>query len=730
MSTLNDDKIVLDEGRESLPESAAAPLRDQIVDKLYKKLDEQKIGPKVVEMVHMHSSNRTLWTERQLAWLNSWDQYLIGDTEGSFSGSSNLHIPMPFTVVKTMHARFMQAIWQDPPFNVKPQNEASTDNVTMVKDVLRWYLLRGANYNKGVGQVVDKWIWDWLTLGSGVMKLRWDVLYSRFIDVAMVQEDAGSVFKRAPDGSEIAIPQFKLVEKEVENVKKCFDGPVLELVDLQDLYIIGGEGNPDDADAVIQRTYMTASQLWTLVDRKIFKKDAVEAILKSGPDRKDGALDSQDKMERSENAGQSQLDTEYDLDRYEIYEAYLKVDVDKSGIDSDVIVWVHNKSKTLARATYLYRVTKSGQRPFAKIDYQPRKNSEYGAGLVEMLYPLSVEMDAIHNMRIDWGIISVMPYGFYRPTSGLDPKTIKLEPGALIPVDNPQTDVFFPNMGSRTIFGMQEEAAIQQIVERLTSVSDLNLGVLSGNQGATRTATGTRALVGEMSANVDVYLRRLNWGWEKALKYLLELLQLRIPPGLAFRLTGDGGADLFRTINSSKDIYGDFDIEVSPNSASSNTAIQEEKANEILQLVSNPLAIQLGIVTPANYYAAMENYLRTRGCKDYSKFIMKPQGPLRIFTPEEVANRLLRGIPVQVTPEQDLQGFISWFETIQQEDEMFGQFNEDQVVTLAQHAKACEQMLMALQEMQAQHANSQQMIRNSSQSQQQAPVGLNINSQG
>ncbi len=38
----------------------------------------------------------------------------------------------------------------------------------------------------------------------------------------------------------------------------------------------------------------------------------------------------------------------------------------------------------------------------------------------------------MHNMRIDFGMISVMPVGFYKANSSLDPKTITMEPGALI----------------------------------------------------------------------------------------------------------------------------------------------------------------------------------------------------------------------------------------------------------------------------------------------------------
>src|SRR5690606_36348476 len=98
---------------------------------------------------------------------------------------------------------------------------------------------------------------------------------------------------------------------------------------------------------------------------------------------------------------------------------------------------------------------------------------------------------------------------------------------------------------------------------RLTGISDLTLGLLN-QQGAARTATGARAILGESTANLDVHLRRLNLGWKKALEYLLHMLQQRIPDGFSFRLTGDDGSSYWAYIKTRDDLEGDFDVEVSP----------------------------------------------------------------------------------------------------------------------------------------------------------------------
>lgn len=722
MSDLINDKKVLDEGRKAPLKGADVPLRDRIVQKLYDKVVEEMLGQKMVNIWTKGNAHRGLWLERQKAYLSSWDEHLVNDNDGPFNGSSNLHIPMPFIVSKTMHARFLQALLgQDPPFDVKARNAASADRVQTVSDTMRYTLIDWCNYNKGIETTADKWVWDWVTTGVGLMKCRWDAKYTRFLDVQEVQQKGTPRIITDPaDGKQKMKPTVKTVEKEMVVTKKVFEGPVYDCVHPEDLLIVGGSGDPDLADCVQHRYYHTASELWTMVDRKIFNEDAVKKVIASGENKQGTDHSGSIKDQKARDAGVNSVNNEQDLDRYEVLECYTQYDVDGSGINADIVLWVHKQSREILRATYLHRISKSGERPFVKADFHLRADQEYGVGIVELLYPLSLELDAIHNMRIDWGMISVMPFGFYRATSGIDPSTIQLEPGALIPVDNPQTDVFFPNLGNRTVFGMQEEQAIQSMIERLTSITDLNLGMVTG-QGATRTATGARAVVGEASSNLDVHLRRLNRGWKKCLRYTMHMLQQRIPPGLSFRITGDDGQNYWKSV-SDDDISGDFDIDLSPNSTTSNSQVQQQNAQDILQLVSNPLAIQMGTVGPGQFFEAMKNVLVSRGIRDWSRYLMKPQGYERTYTPLQEADMVLLGVDVPIQPNSDHQGFLDLVKHFMDDDQLHGQFNQHQIMLLVAQAKRHESMMQAMKAAAAQAANVQQMQMNAQMSQQQAPL--------
>lgn len=716
------DQDVIENGRKPLKD-VDAPLRDQLQSKLFKKLVDLEVGSTVSKIWTVGNADRQEWLERQQIYLADLDEFANSSAEGPFEGSSNLHVPMPLTVVKAMHARFLQALLgMDPPFTTKARKEGFSDFVPAVQDTMRYAINSWANANEGIAAEVDAWIWSWITSGLGYLKQRWDSQYERFTDVQEVVEAAPPEHSVDDQGNEVVKPKVRSVEKEIETVVNIVNGPALEWIPNEDVLMVGGRGSTQKADSIHLRQWITASELWTLADRKVFDANVVEEIIESGEDRISGQIGSDIKNNKAVNSGKTVLDSETDLDRYELSESYLALDVDGSGINTQVVVWVHLKSKKLVGANYLRRMNRSGLRPIQRIEFLPRPGAEYPIGLLEMLHPLSVEIDAFHNMRIDFGIMSNMPFFFYRPSSNIDPKVMQLEPGAGIPVDNPQTDIYFPTLSNRTAFGFQEEQALTTLVEKLTSMSDLNYGSYSGGQGATRTATGVQGVLGEANANLDVFLQRLRRGWTQALKYMFYSLQQRIPEGLSFRVTGDNGADYWRTVRKG-DFQGDVDFEISANSADSNPQIMAQKAQQIFQTAMNPLLLQTGIVSMGNLYESAKNFYKSSGIKDYGRYLTAPPDYQMSRTPNEELLLVLHGMPVPVVPQMDHQGFITYVQTVMASDELAGSFTQDQAKMIAAQLQKHVQMQQAIQQQQAQAANVAQQRQASANPQQQAQPG-------
>jgi hypothetical protein len=715
---LSDDAKIINEGRKNKLKDVDAPLREQVVKKLRNKLisPEKNIGEKVTEVWRLGTADRTTYLQRQREFLLQFDEFISPIYESSMEWGSALQIPTALTVCKTYHARMQSAlIGTNPPFTVKSHKGANADRATLIQELMSYTLAQWTNRYEGIDDFIDRWLWNWVTTGVGIAKLCWETDYTRFVDVQKTKKEQGVTIlgKDPKTGKNIVQPNFVDAEEEVEVTKKTFDGPTLKTLNVEDLLIVGGNGDPQRAEYVIEQSYVTAGYLWEMADRKIFDSDAVDTIIKKGPDRISAGFGNQIKFERAQGGGESQLDKTFESEKYHILEAYVKIDVDGSGILADIIVWVAPTTREVLAATYLNRRMPQGRRPYYKIDFYKRMGSHYGAGIVELLYSLSREIDAVHNIRLDVGILCSQPFGFYRPTASMTEQRLPIEPGAMIPLDNPQSDVYFPNLGNRTSFGMQEEASLNEIIQRFMSTNDIMMGSM-GSQGATRTATGTRAIMQETNANLDVYIRRMHLGWKGLLTHLFQLLQLKLPPGFQFRILGDDGNDYWAQIQSPEELAGMYDFVLEANSANSNKQIQNDVAQQIYQLTSNPMDMQLGIVTPAERFEAIKNLMLVMGVKNYSRFIKKPQGGPK-YAPIDILDATLAGVNIPLDPTQDLQGLVDLVQHFMEDEHMNGQFQPEQMRLIAKKGQEAQQMMQAMQAQQAQTQNLMQQQSNAGQ---------------
>lgn len=649
-----------DEGSEvPLEAYFKASLRDATVDNLMDKCQDLEIGLKVQKAWLQHKSHVEEHQNR-MEKLQQWDEY-IDDHNLEYDGTSNIHLPLTMTVLKTFHARMFQALFSvDPPFSVRAMQEAFQDDVDMVYGLMSWTLKEWCNYNEGCEAVVDRWLWNWAGWGNGTLKLRWDCKYTRYVDV----ED---YYTQGPSTYEVVIDPMTGTVEEVEKkavirgqreravTEKTFEGPVLEYINQEDIAMIGGR-DIQLCDMVIHRTWMTADQLNSLALQKVFDQQVVDMMIEGGPHTEAGKPGMNMKQEQEVHDGIQKLDIGEDLDRYEVLEAHLEVDVNKDGLNESIIVWVDNQSGRELRATYSHRVNRGGKRPFANIEFIPREGHGYAMGLRELIHQISVEVDMIHNIKVDIGMTAAMPIGFYRAATGLDPVKLRMKPGDLIPVDDPSSHVFFPNLGDRSGFFKDEEALLLQHVERLTAINDINTATL-GRQGAARTATGVAQLVSENSANLDIFIKRMQRGWRQVLRILWQMLQQRLPDGTEFRVTGRDGKEYFRRVNR-MNIQQRVDFYLEATSANSNRMIQLEQTMQVLAQTMNPLFLQLQIVTPGGVYEALKDYFQALQRKDYARFIQRPPQVTRQLTAEEELARVVNGKAVAITPDMDHQRFI------------------------------------------------------------------------
>lgn len=686
------------------------PLRDAVVANLMEKCKEKQVGLKIQKMWRTHNANISAHKVR-MEKLQMWDEY-IDDNELLYNGESNLHIPMPMIVLKTFHARMYQALLAvDPPFAVRAMQEAYQDDVEMVYGLMQWTLSEWCNFYEGIEETADRWLWNWAAFGSGVLKLRWDRKFTRYVDVEDQFVAGPSIWEVVigEDGTIEEVESPAVIKTQIEKsvTEKIFEGPVFEYINKEDIAIIGGR-SIQLCDAVIHREWFNADRLNSYALQGTFDKEAVQEIIGAGPDSESGREAMQMSQDREQHSGIQTLDIQEDLSKYEILEAHVEIDINDDGLNESLIIWIDAESGKEIRATYAHRVHQGGKRPFVNIEFIPREGHGYAMGLLELLHPLSIEMDFIHNVKIDIGMLVAQPFGFYRAATGMDPVKLKIKPGDMIPVDDPQSHVFFPNLGDRSGFFQQEEMFLMQHVERLTAINDINTATL-GRQGVARTATGVSALVSENSANLDIFIKRMQRGWRQALRLLWGMLQQRLPDGTEFRVTGKDGRDYFDKVNRA-DIQSRVDFILEATSANSNRMIQLETAQQVLAQLMNPFFMQIGIVKPDGVFEGLKDYFQALGKKDYSRYINKSDlESYRILTAEEELRRILAGYKIDITPEMDHKKFVELWEKFKDQEGISEMYGADRISAVEGQVQQHQAMLdaMTAQAGQVQQANQQ-----------------------
>jgi hypothetical protein len=249
-----------------------------------------------------------------------------------------------------------------------------------------------------------------------------------------------------------------------------------------------------------------------------------------------------------------------------------------------------------------------------------------------------------------------------------------------------------------------------QHVERLTAINDINTATL-GRQGAARTATGVSALISENSANLDIFIKRMQRGWRQVLRILWQMLQQRLPDGTEFRVTGKDGRDYFRKVDRMH-IQQRVDFFIESTSVSSNRMVQLEQSMQVLAQCMNPLFLQIGIVTPGGIYEALKDYFQNLGRRDYARFINKPEQAMRQLTAEEELARILNGKAVPVTPDMDHRKFMELGKEVLQSEEGPQMYGEQAMKSLEAQITQHEAIMKSMEAQAGQIAQAGQQQAN------------------
>jgi hypothetical protein len=555
-----------------------------------------------------------------------YDQMFRGKVEefskraGPWEGSSRLHVQMPYWLVDAIQARLTHSVWSQTPL-VQGHWEEKDDEV-VAKDAalnVEWHLQPKRMGAASVWARASKIRCVHGFSAFGVSYVH-DTYSYRTTDYLLTEAE----FATNPDGT----PQYdeatgELVEVVPEPVTRLqegtrYRGPVAYPFEWDDIIAPIGcmnlqpncPSNPGGADWVVTRQF----EFLSLMQRKAAAAypemmegdrdkqwwlDAAADQVRTGQSSSGGENNErvrlQDRMEgtnrsqaRAHSDGEARPNPEFEV--YTYWGPYKHPDTDEP---VEVCAFVAKDQKQFLGAFLLSDMVWTGKRPLVELHYQTVSNRLYSMGVCEIVDHLSQELDTLHNMRVDVGYATNLPWYFVRAGSSIRPSEITLRPMALIPVDNPQ-DVVAPQVQNVTSFYHQEESLLLTIVERVMGITDLFLGISPTSGASARHATGFLGTKQEAEARMSEPLRQDAEAFAFLCGLVYDLEMQFGPVERSFRLEGEESS-LVRAGLTRDDLWfrGQYDFRLGANVGMFSQHSRFERAQTAFQVGANsPLTMQ------------------------------------------------------------------------------------------------------------------------------------------
>lgn len=478
------------------------------------------------------------------------------------------------------------------------------------------------------------------------------------------------------DQDEFEIHFYTTPEGEVEMVAdrrvETFDGPKVHVLSYEDCVApprcanlqMPSQSNPNGAPHVNVRMLSTIEEILRdkrdgiyelLTDDEIGRITGREVEGKKKPGIASQRRDTSDESEEKQKdtiRGQSEDREEKDPlhEKLTILVCFDIYDFDGDGKPEDMVWWVLYERGLLLRARRLTEAYPSNppRRPFAEAQFLPVKGRRDGIGLIELLEPLSDWQKVVSDMMMDSGALTNTPFFFYRPSSGLNPETIRPWPGDGIPVSDPANDVNFPNFSNATqTWAINLLSLLVQAHERMDLVGDLQLGrVPAGKASALRTIGGIQTILSQSEARPERILRRFFKGLTEIFQQMHELNMRYLRPEKEFRIRGyvAEGESPYRQIEDVGEIRGSFRFDFDANVLNSSKAALQESLESLAPLFVNELTVSLGIVKPQGIYKLLRDIGQARG-QIPDKYLSAPSPDLMLnpLTAEEAITAIMHG---------------------------------------------------------------------------------------
>ena len=308
-----------------------------------------------------------------------------------------------------------------------------------------------------------------------------------------------------------------------------------------------------------------------------------------------------------------------------IWEYYGWFDINNDGSDEKCVITIAPDFDKIIRKIALPFY--SGKYPFVKTMYELSDDRWFShRGIPEMIEDITKEIDMQHNMKLDSQTMRNAPMYLYR--AGLVNKnTMQFSWGQGIAVGGmqPLGDVIAPlnNSNPNVEFSYKDEQMLLEgRVEELIGQADFTLQSMI-NKRQPRTLGEVSLQQQNMNSlfSLDADLMRgsfeelFNWIWELWCQYGDDQYE--------FAYFGKEGFEPIRL--TKEEVQGKYKITVRGNDQNTNPQVRLQKAQMILQIQQNPLAIQSGVISPINMANGIKLALQEMDIQNWQELVMPPE---------------------------------------------------------------------------------------------------------
>jgi hypothetical protein len=297
---------------------------------------------------------------------------------------------------------------------------------------------------------------------------------------------------------------------------------------------------------------------------------------------------------------------------------------------------------------------KKDRRPFVE-SAMMADGTYWSPGLPELLCDLEDDLKANHNQATEAGQLAMNPPLGFKPASGFDPQTFRVEPGLAIPLNDPKNDIFQFQIKADMSIAQWKEQVLLAYGERLTGMSDMHLGRQSDRPNAPRTGVQTQQLLEEGNVRISLDTKVLREDMSAVLGHFWDLEYMFSGPQIFFRVTEEDADGMFAVNNGGamltlEDRDGRYDFRLQfANSVYSREAKKEQSLARYQLDLQNPLIMS----NPLALWEVTNKAHEALGDPNFADLVPRPPQPDIPVDPKTEWVNLLHGEDVQVNPQDN-----------------------------------------------------------------------------